>query len=245
MLQDILEESISQVYPLGMPCVRDDRRFHYGRADTARIVRPAYGAYPNITYAETGVVAATAAIRTKVVSLTEVGTVALNEFRDGYMFCQVAGWGQQYKIRSNTEAVAGVFTVTLYDALVQALTINEDIVTLFHSPWRDIHCMRQEMIDGVNTNWRKVSFTCIPTRQFTAGYYGWFQVAGPCPFALSAGSEGVADSERLMVFDDYGALMRFDFTNYPRNQLAGYILPVMTAGAFPQAMGQIWLMLGQ
>lgn len=239
MLQEILEVSASQVYPLGMRYALDDRVYRYVKADADRQLRAAYAVFPKITYAETGVPAAEAAAGQKNIILTAVGTVATDEFAGGTLSKAGGGgggYGVNYKIRSNTSASpGGTFTVTLYDNIITAIPIT-DTITLFHSPWREVVCMRQRVIDGVATDLRKGSWVGVPNRFVTADYYCWIQTWGPCMVVPAGGTEGVADDERMMHFEEDGSVAKVDYATPHQQQIAGFVLPVTSAGAIPDLL---------
>lgn len=240
MLQELMEISVSQVYPLGMRYALDDRAYRYIQADADRQLRAAYGVFPQITYAETGVPTVEAAAEQKVVSLTAVGTVVANEFAGGILSKAGGGgggYGVNYKIASNTAPVGGVFTVTLRDNIITAIPVG-DTVTLFHSPWRRVVSMRQRLIDGIATDYKKVSWIGVPNRFITKDYFGWIQTWGPCMVVPAAGTEGVADDERAMAWENDGSItkIQYDVVTMKYNQYAGFVLPVTTAGAIPDLL---------
>ena len=235
MLQGLLEESVSQKYPLGMRYGLEDRVYRYVQADADRQLRAAYAVSPDVRYAETGVPTVEAAAGQKVVALTAVGTVAINEFTGGTLSNAGGGYGVNYRIKSNTAAApAGAFTVTLWDNIVTALAVG-DAITLFHSPWRRVFCMAQRLGDAVVTDYKKLSFIGVPNRFVQAAYYCWIQTWGPCMVIPAGGAEGVADNERAMAWEDDGAItrIRYDVVGAAQNQYAGFVLPVTTAGAIP------------
>lgn len=252
MLQGIMEVSTTQRYPLGFAYKVADMVFAYMHSDAERQLRAAYGVFGKVTYVETGAVAVTSPAGSKTVICTAVGTVVANEFAGGKLGVRGGGailnYGEQYRIKSNTGALGGAtFTVTLVDALVNALTIATDLVVLFRPPWANVVSMRQRQVDGVATDWRKVSFIAVPPRFVPANRYCWGQIAGPCIMCGDSGTEGVADSERQMQFGDNGSVLRLrDLGDgLGRHQIAGYVLPVTTAGALPSSLVPIWLTLGQ
>lgn len=245
MLQELLEVSATQVYPTGMRYARDDRVYRYVQADSDRQLRAAYGVFPQITYGETGVPTAEAAAGQKQITLTAVGTVALNEFAGGTLSKAGGGgggYGVNYKIASNTPASPGdTFTVTLYDDIITAIPIT-DTITLFHSPWRRVVSMRQRVIDGVATDYHKTSWIGVPNRFVPADYYCWVQTWGPCMVVPAGGTEGVADDERMMQFEEDGSVAKVNYAQAATvvRQIAGFVLPVTTAGAIPDLL-EIWL----
>lgn len=249
MLQDIMEVSASQVYDLGMRHAFTDKVYRYVQADSARQLRPAYAVWPDVRFAETGVVAATSLAGAVTVSVTAIGTVVANQFAGGELGVlgggAVTNYGEHYRIKSNTAPVGGVYVVTLYDALVNTLTLSTDSVVLFASPWRRVISQRQRQIDGVATDYRKTGCCGVPCRFVPADNYCWIQTWGPCLVVGSSGTEGTANSERAMQFDDVGAIVRLrDLGDgLGRHAYAGNILPCTTAGNSPSGLINIFLAL--
>jgi len=249
MLQDIMEVSASRLYPIGMRHAFGDKVYRYAQADADRQLRAAYSVWPDVRFAETGVVAATSLAGAKTVSVTAIGTVVEDEFAGGELGVLGGGaalnYGEHYRIKSNTAPVGGVFVVTLYDALVNTLTLNTDSVVLFQSPWRRVISQRQRQIDGVATDYRKTSPCGVPSRFVPAGNYCWIQTWGPCLIVGSSGTEGTADSERAMQLDDVGAVLRLrDLGDgLGRHAYAGNVLPCTTAGNHPAGLIEVNLAL--
>lgn len=249
--QGVQEESISQRHVLGARLAEphSSRVFRYVRADADRQIRPEVGVFPQVDYAETGTVAAVVAIGSRTLTLTAVGDVALDEYAEGLLSFGAGGtsnWGDSYRVKGNSAIGAGgVFTVTLYDALITALTAA-DIATLYHCPWkRRVVSARQRVLD-LGAIWadRYLSTVCgVPTRYVQADYYCWIQVKGPCMVMGSSGTEGTAINERAMQFDDIGALVRLRDMgdNLGRHGYAGNMLPVTTDGNQPNGLVAIWL----
>lgn len=239
MLQGILEESATQKYPLGYKIPLGDRAYRYLHIDAERQARAAYAVFPKIYYGETGVPAAEAAAGSKTITLTAVADVAVNQFADGILSKAGGGgggYGVNYRVKSNTGCLAGgTYTVTLYDAIITTIPIT-DTITMFRSPWANVVCMRQRVIDGVATDLRKTSWVGVPNRFLQAGYYGWAQVSGPCMVVPAGGTEGVADDERQMIFQEDGCVSKPDYSSPHEQQLAGFVLPVTTAGAIPDLL---------
>lgn len=247
--QGVMEESVSQRHYLGARLFEphSSRIFRYVRADADRQLRAACGVWPLVDYNETGTVAVIATAGARTVTLTAVAAVALDEYAEGLLSFGGGGtslWGELYRVKGNSAAALGAtFTVTLYDALVHALTVA-DIATLYHSPWkRRVISQRQRQIDGVATDYRLSTVCGVPTRYVQASYYCWIQVKGPCVVLGSSGTEGTANSERAMQFDDVGALVRLrDLGDgLGRHGYAGNILPFTTAGNQPNGLIGIWL----
>jgi len=245
--QGPLELSVTQNYRIGTKLEIDDRKYRYCGADATRILRAGYGAYPMVDYEETGVPTAQANAGTFVISLTAVAAIAVNEYAEGNLVIGYAAgaFSTRHKIKSNTVAAApgAVYTVTVYDAFVADVTVGLS-VTLYHSPWREIHCMRQEAIDGIVARWQFVSFVGVPNRQITAGNFFWLQYSGPCLCILSGGDEGALINVRDMHFDTNGAVMHQSYAAPDYYQRCGYILPHTEAGNMPDGIGEIYLQLG-
>jgi hypothetical protein len=243
MLQGILEESATKKYPLGYEITLGDRKYVYGHVDAERQARAAYAVLPKIYYGETGVPAAQALAGARTITLTAVADVAVNQFADGILSKAGGGgggYGVNYRVKSNTGCLAGgTYVVTLYDAIITTIPIT-DTITMFRSPWANVVCMRQRVIDGVATDLRKTSWVGIPNRFIQANYYCWLQRSGPCMVVPAGGTEGVADDERMMIFQEDGSVSKPDYATPHEQQLAGYVLPITTAGAIPDLL-EIWL----
>lgn len=250
MLQEIMEVNAAQQYPAGLRLPIDEKVYRYVQADADRQLRAAYSVFPDVDFPETGTVQATAAIGATVVSITAIGTVVANEFAGGTMGVlgggAVLNYGEQYRIRSNTAPVGGVFTVTLYNPLIAALTIGTDSVVLFHSVYRSrVISQRQRQIDGVATDYRKTSPCGIPNRFVPASNWCWIQTWGLCLIVGSSGTEGTADSERALQLDDVGAVLRLrDLGDgLGRHAYAGNVIPITTAGNHPGGLICVMLMI--
>jgi hypothetical protein len=240
MLQDTMEVSTNQIYPIGMRLAKGDRVYRYCQADADRQLRAAYGVWGDVRYAESGALAVQAPAGSTTLTLTAVGTVALNEFQGGVVAVNFAGiWGEMYGIRANTAAApGGTFTITLDQPTTALITVAGSVLTCFQSPWRRVVSQRQRQIDGIATDYRKTPWVGVPNRFVPAGKWCWVQTWGPCAIVGSSGTEGVADSERAMQMDDVGAMLRLrDLGDgLGRHQIAGFVLPVTTAGAMPYSL---------
>lgn len=239
MLQGILAESATPKYPLGYKIVLGDRAYRYAHADSERQLRAAYAVFPKIYYGETGVPAAEALAGATTITLTAVADVVANQFADGILSKAGGGgggYGVNYRVKSNTACLAGgTYTVTLYDAIITTIPIT-DTITMFRSPWANVVSMRQRVIDGVATDLRKTSWVGVPNRFVTKDYYCWLQVSGPCMVVPAGGTEGVADDERQMIFQEDGCVSKVDYDTPHEQQLAGVVLPITTAGAIPDLL---------
>lgn len=236
MLQDTMEVSASQKYPIGMRLAKGDRVYRYCQADADRQLRAGYGVWGDVRYAESGAIAVEAPAGSTVLSLTEVGTVELNEFKGGVVAVDFAGiWGEMYGILKNSVSVGGIFTITLDQPTTTLITVAGSVLTCFHSPWRRVVSQRQRAIDGIATDANKTGIVGVPNRFVPADNYCWIQTWGPCIVCGDSGTEGVADNERAMQFSVNGSVLRLrDLGDgLGRHQLAGFILPVTTLGAMP------------
>ena len=241
--QGLLEVATNRQYPIGYKYEAPDAIYRYTHVDPARQLRAGYGVYPMIDYSETGTIVNNVAAGKFQVVCTAVGNVVADQFAGGRMvICSGAGYGTQYRVLRNTAATAGNnFTVTLQSPLVVALTGGTDIFVLYRNPFVEVHCMRQENIDGIVTRWQYVSFVGIPLRFVPADNYGWLQTKGPCLCVLSGADTGAGIIQRDVVFDTMGAVMSPDYS-YPY-QRAGYILPHTESGNITGAMGLVMLQL--
>jgi len=236
--QGILGVSLTPNYRLGTRRVVADRTYRYMLADSAYLLRAAYGVYPNIDYAETGTAFADVAAGAYTITLTAVAAVAVNEYADGILSVEGgAGYGTNYRIKSNTIAAApgDQFVVTLFDPIVLGLTAVTEVITLFHSPWRNVHCIAEEIAAGVVANLSLTSVIGIPNRFVPVSNYFWGQTWGPCMVIPAGGAEGVAVNERMMAFQEDGVVTRarYEVVGVLDMQIAGWVLPVTTAGAMP------------
>lgn len=251
--QGILEVSTVQKYEIGARQAIEEMNmvFRYAYTDPNRQLRAAYPVYGNLLMTETGVIAADAAVGATTITCTAVADVAANQFQNGKMVVSTgAGYGTQYRIRSNTAATAGnTFTVTLKDPLVVALTVaGADTVTLYRNPYAEVHCMRQEIIDGAAPNYHHVGWVGVPNRFVPAGNYCWLQTWGPC-FVVQSHDWGAGLDEVMAYFSDDGSA-----TMEPAKEVGGAItysfqpagptLPVTTAGnVVPSGLALINLMI--
>jgi len=247
MLQGILEESVTKKYPLGYTITLGGRTYYYAHVDAERQLRAAYAVFPKIYYGETGAPVAEAAVGATTITLTAVADVAVNQFADGILSKAGGGgggYGVNYRVKSNTGCLAaGTYTVTLYDAIITTIPIS-DTITMFRSPWANVVCMRQRVIDGVATDLRKTAWVGVPNRFVTKDYYCWLQTYGPCMVVPAGGTEGVADDERMMHFEEDGSVAKVDYATPHEQQIAGFVLPITTAGAIPDLL-EIFLQIAK
>lgn len=241
MKQGILEVSTTQVYPLGKPFWLGDRLYRYAHADVEGLLRAGYAVSPKIYYGETGVPTALAVAGTVTVTLTAVANVGLNQFAEGILSKAGGGgggYGVNYRIKSNTAATAGnPFTVTLHDKIIVDIPIT-DTCTLFRSPWANVFSMAVRIAGGNVTDLHKNAMIGVPNRFVPLGNYCWLQRKGPCMVVPAGGAEGVADNERMMAFQEDGAVTRarYEVAGVLDMQVAGWVLPITTAGGIPDLL---------
>lgn len=246
MLQETMQVSADQLYSIGFRYPKGDRVYRYVQADADRQLRAAYGVWSDVRYAESAAIAVEAAAGSTVLTLTCQGaSVAVDEFAGGLMAVNFAGiYGEMYGIRRNTAATVGnTFTVTLDQPITTLIAVAASVLTLYHSPWRRVVSQRQRAIDGVATDANKTGIVGVPNRYVPAGNWCFIQTWGPCIVVGDSGTEGTADNERAMQFSVNGSVMRLrDLGDgLGRHQIAGFILPVTTAGNMP--MTEIFLQI--
>jgi len=243
--QGLLEVATDRQYPIGYKYEAPDAIYRYGHVDPARQLRAGYGVYPMIDYSETGTIVNTVAAGKLQVVCAAVADVVADQFAGGRMvICSGAGYGTQYRVLSNTAATAGNnFTVTLQSPLVVTLTAATDIFVLYRNPFVEVHCQRQETLDGIATRWQYASFNGIPLRFVPADNYCWLQTKGPCLVVMSGATVGAGIIERDVAFDTMGAVVLADYTTPYWYQRAGYILPHTESGNITGAMALIMLQL--
>ncbi|GAI50326.1 unnamed protein product, partial [marine sediment metagenome] len=215
--------------------------YRYAHVDAEGLIRAAYGVFPKIYYGETGVPTVLAPAGTVTVTLTAVANVALNQFAGGILSKAGGGgggYGVNYRIKSNTQATAGnPFTVTLHDKIIADIPVT-DTCTLFRSKWANVVCMAVRIAGGVVTDLSKTAVVGVPNRPVPADNCCWLQVKGPCMVVPAGGAEGVADNERMMAFQEDGVVTRarYEVAGVLDMQIAGWVLPITTAGAIPDLL---------
>jgi hypothetical protein len=192
--QGIMSESETQQYPLGRLLHLDDgRKFRYARAGAVALDPGKMTGSPLAASERDDTVNGAVAIAANAITFTQtaVGTITLNQFKDGWA-CMVddTGEGIQYKIKGNTAATAGnESTVELYDPIVTATGTTTSCI-LVASPWTGLILTPDDVIKA----------TGVPTRAITANYYYWTQTGGLAT-CLMGSSTGVATDERNLRVD--------------------------------------------
>lgn len=243
--QGLLELATDRQYPIGYKYEAPDAIYRYTRADPARQLRAGYGVYPMIDYSETGTIVNNVAAGKFQVVCAAVADVGADQFAGGRMvICSGTGYGTQYRVLSNTAATAGNnFTVTLQSPLVVALTAATDIFVLYRNPFVEVHCMRQEILDGVTTRWQYNRQVGVPLRFVPADNYCWVQTKGPCLVVMAGAALGAGILEMEVVFDTDGSIQLADYATPYWYQRAGYILPHTESGNITGTMALIMLQL--
>jgi len=172
--QGIFEESETSLGQVGTVRRVGGRTFVYAKNGAAGLAQGKLNiqATPTANHQNIALQAAAPA-GSKEVSVTLGATLAsLNQYEDGYLFVtDETGEGTGYKIRSNPAAdSAGTLTLTLYDAIHEALTTSSE-VCLIPNPYNGVILAIADQLDrpaGVALN------------AITAAYYFWIQTGGPC-----------------------------------------------------------------
>jgi hypothetical protein len=177
--QDILASVVTQGTDLGARATSGDSRyFRYMKIGAAATV--AGQVYQGPAQDSTNLnpsgglgLSANAAIGATSVTISTAITVAADVLAGGFMTVAVTpGQGYTYKITGNT-AVTGAagMVVTLEDPLQIALTSAASKVCLYKNPYLGIVVAPTTMTNVI---------VGVPTNIYTALYYAWIQVGGPC-----------------------------------------------------------------
>ncbi len=228
MLQELYEESASQIYPIGMRYAKDERVFRYALSGSDLLSAwgaQAWNAFSSGANRESATIAAAGVAGGTTLTLTAVGTVTVDMFKGGYACIY---WEMSYyRIKSNTAAApGGTFVITLEDTLEQAIDAAS-VVSLYRNKYADV----RRLVGGDETLW--ASTVGIPLRNVQSGYYHWLQTWGPC-VGVGVDNIGQDASQRGLYFLASGALFTMvgpeANANQPANQYAGYLLPYTGPG---------------
>jgi len=124
------------------------------------------------------------------VTWTCVGTVAVDQFKDGYLLCQ---GGFVHKIKSNTGAGPGVnIILTLDDTFAswEAIAAGRYGLLLVH-PYANVR--EHGTCDG-GASGSGLCVGILPVDS-TADYYVWLQTAGPCGVIATPATLGDVEGE--------------------------------------------------
>lgn len=186
----------------------DGRKFVYAKAGASALVR---GQVVQSAAEDTGdqnIAAATAVSGAsgynsagQFTLVTAAMTVTKNQYAGGYVAVSVTpGLATYYRIASHQAFSAAAATFLLEDEIQVTLTTSSRL-DFIPNPYNGV---------VVNPTTATSSIAGVAVSALTAGYYGWLQVAGPCPVtndaagALTVGvavmaSSSVAGSVRLQT----------------------------------------------
>lgn len=186
--QGIMQESSVQKFPLGYKLpLADGRTFRYCENASVALAAGKLVGSPLSAAERDDAINAAAAVAIGATSFvfTAVGTIAANDFKEGFAhIVNDTGEGLQYKIKSNTAAAAASdYTVELYDPIVTALTATTDVI-LTKSLYKDLIIAPDDVLYIVG----------VPTIPVTADFFFWAQ-SGGVAMVLINGSTGVATTE--------------------------------------------------
>jgi len=204
-VQDIYEQSATQLQRLGERLVLGDRVFKYCYNGAAALLAGYLVQGPAInTYDEDVVIPTSSTAGQNIVYATVHSTygetLAVNALKDGYLCVGAAGTGSvlglNYKIKSNTVAlVTATTTITLYDNLVYALTAGQNTLCWVKNPYNGVVLLANTAIP--------IGIPAVPT---TINYYSWVQTWGPCAAvaagAITKGEDLISNDNGTVIVDD-------------------------------------------
>jgi Tfp pilus assembly major pilin PilA len=158
----------------GFGITPDGRKYRYGRqnASTAAVAGKLYQSNAQDTTVQALAIAAAPAGTKTITTTTATATVTKDQLAGGYVVVvSTPGQGFYYKITGNTAATTAVFTITLEEPIVVALTTGS-VIDIIADPYGNI-----EIMDATNHDGMLIG---VAASNITASYYGWYQVAGPC-----------------------------------------------------------------
>lgn len=246
MLQGIYVESETQKYPIGKRYAKDERAWRYAKAGGA--LRPGYGAMTYMTFPESATIAEAALKDATSITCTAQAAVVANHYAGGYALIRtnvVGGLLVYYRIKSNAVALAPAaeFTVTLEDALAQALDATATVV-LYASPFADV---RRPVTEDPGSKWSGFgAYVGIPSFAVTKDCYFWLQTWGPC-MAVPNEFFGEGIDEHMAYFWRDGAMVPSTAAdtsnNKPCLQVAGPALPFTGPSDDPHDMPELFINL--
>ena len=147
------------------------------------------------------VVASTAAVGDKTISITTARIYTANELKDGWIYVQEGtNLGHGRKIKSHPAAAsAATLVITLYDALTKVITFGDDVIQVVPNPYKGV--LLQNAPDGAVIG--------VAPLDVTAAYYFWLQTKGACPVititeAVTVGLDVDAKSATITIGDGAG-----------------------------------------
>jgi hypothetical protein len=196
-VQDLMEESATQNYPLGSRlALNDGRVFRYSKAGAVALGVATIAASPILATERTDNLSVAAVVNAKQVTITAVATMTDDEYADGFLHVvNDTGQGLQYKIAGNEAITAGDDGIVyLHDPIKVALDITTDIIMTTSLYTGLIVPPGDNIIYGVG----------VPTIPVTALYYFWAQTKG-IGMVLAGDSTGAGNTERQVWMSNAGA----------------------------------------
>ena len=163
-------------------------------------------------------VAAAAAVGATTISITTVGAISANYYRDGYAYGNDgAGEGQVYGIRSHPAASAATTLVlTLHETVREALDTATSLVGLVRNRYMDV--VTYPGNTGITG-----TFLGICPVEVTNDDYFWVQQLGPCAWLDDSASAGVVGDGVEPSQSTDGAMHLHDVSGETDQPPAGYL----------------------
>jgi hypothetical protein len=184
---DPLQESSTQLFPLGTRLIYNDRTFRYGKMGSGAVTAGkvlqqaaelgSAGDHQDLAMAA----GTTAAAGVTVVSIDTAGTdLTANQYAEGYLYVNDGtGEGQCLRIKSHPahdHSDDATVVITLHDKIVTALNVSNSKITISQNPYGGL------IVAPHTETGAAVGVTTI---DMTAAYYGWFQTGGPAAVLTS------------------------------------------------------------
>jgi len=236
---DIMDQSSTQLVPIGMKYEQDNRTYRYCKAGSAHggVLRGAINGH--IIPGDTGTPGfegaagyATTAGSTSVRIADTAATHTKNYYAGGYMLI----FGTQFEchyIMGNTasDGTSLVLTLPYTDTIDVDLAATGIGVTLYPSIYSNV-----QAATSVRSDYE--SFVVLPQGIVTSGYYFWGQTKGPCWITAHGGTwPGAGACLRDVYFHTDGTIdpasIRVVGTLSP--QRAGYLLSPSSTAAYGDA----------
>jgi len=236
--QDPQDQSEDQNFLIGSKLVIDDRVFRYCKAESD--LRALIGA-KNASYPREGNTAAV-----EYLAGTDQITLALNDhsvdydaeqladyWKGGYIWIMwgptdTRGYGQMYRIKSNTAAAGTIPTRYVILTLETPLRVTVP-ASAWHTAWPNVY-RNVKRSDSA-----RMSVVCVPLIPVTSGRYFWGQTWGPIFMSCTHAAPGLTDNDREIYFHEsnHGEIVpgsQVVFTaGQPFNQRAGFLITNTTA----------------
>jgi len=220
--QEIDEESATQNFVLGTRKYIDggERVFVYSHIHASyQLGRGRCAQAYNTAGTEKGAFLGAQINGAYTINWTVVGaSIAANQFAEGYLFMQ---GGFTKRIKSHPAQTIGLAcTLTLHEKLTDISLSAGRYGMLIENKYANVISREQAgFLPGLVVG--------IAPMDFTAGYYGWLQVKGPCGVLSSQNDKGNADAEHAIVA---GASQGSECILQAAHgyQVIGYLLPMNT-----------------